>query len=107
MIDSTVTRKKDHYALVGEPEMLYLDHITLERGTGAEIADGLYKYVKNEMSFGDKLRVIEAVSTAVNTGKQKRCHSFVKMSFDTSIALVYMHFTCECTPIASSAQKTH
>ena len=42
------TRKEDHYVLVGEPEMVYLDHITLERGTGAEIADGLNKYVKNE-----------------------------------------------------------
>ena len=40
------TRKEDHYVLVGEIEMVYLDHITLERGTGAEIADGLYKYVK-------------------------------------------------------------
>ena len=64
------TRKEDHYVLVGEPEMVYLDHITLERGTGAEIADGLYKYVKNEMSCGDKLRAIGADSTAVNTGNK-------------------------------------
>ena len=66
----TTTRKEDHYVLVGEPELVYLDHITLERGTGIEIADGLYKYVKNEMSFGDKLRTIGADSTAVNTGNK-------------------------------------
>ena len=42
------TKKEDHYVLVGEPEMIYLDHNSLERGTGAEITDGLYKYVKNE-----------------------------------------------------------
>ena len=36
------TKKEAHYVLVGEPEMVYLDHNTLERGTGAEIADGLY-----------------------------------------------------------------
>ena len=48
--------------------MVYLDHITLERRTGAEIADGLYKYVKKEMSYGDKLRAIGADNTAVNTG---------------------------------------
>ena len=42
--------------MAGEPEMVCLDHITLERGTGAEIADGFYKYVKNDVSFGDKLK---------------------------------------------------
>ena len=61
------TRKEDYYVLVGQPEMVYLDHFTLERRTGAEIADGLYKYVKSEMSCGDKLRAIGADSTAVNT----------------------------------------
>ena len=40
-------RKEDHYVLVSEPKMEYLDHITLESGTAAEIADGFYKYVKN------------------------------------------------------------
>ena len=50
--------------------MVYLDHITLERETGAEIADGLYKYVKKEMSFEYTLRVIGADSTAVNTGNK-------------------------------------
>ena len=64
------TRKEDHYVLVGEPEMVYLDHSTLERGTGAEIADGLYKYVTKEMSFGGKLRAIGADSAAVNTGNK-------------------------------------
>ena len=64
------TRKEDYYVLVGELEMVYSDHITLERGTGAEIADGLYKYVKNEISCGDKLRAIGADSTAVNTGNK-------------------------------------
>ena len=59
------TRKEDYYVLVGELEMVYLDHITLERGTGAEIADGLYKYVQNEISCGDKLRALGADSTAV------------------------------------------
>ena len=65
------TRKEDHYVLVGEPEMVYLDDITLERGTGAEIADRLSKYVKNEMFCGDKIRAIRADSTAVNTGNKK------------------------------------
>ena len=64
------TRKEDHYVLVGEPEMVYLGHITLERGTGAEIADGLYKYEKNKISFGDKLEAVGADSTAVNTGNK-------------------------------------
>ena len=64
------TRKEDYYVLVGEPEMVYLDHIILESGTGAEIADGLYKYVKNEISCDDKLRAIGADSTAVNTGNK-------------------------------------
>ena len=64
------TRKEDHYVLVGEPKMVYLDHITFERGTGAEIVDGLHKYVKNEMSFGDKLGAIGADSIAVNTGNK-------------------------------------
>ena len=88
------TRKEDHYVLVGELEMVYLDHTTLERGAGAEIADGLHKYAKNEMSFGDQLRAIGADSTAVNTEK-KWCHSFVRMSFETSIAMVCMQFTCK------------
>ena len=64
------TRNEDHYVLVGEPKMVYLDYITLERGTGAEIADGLYKYVKKEMSFGDKLRATGADGTAINTGNK-------------------------------------
>ena len=64
------TRKEDYYVLVGELEMVYFDHITLERGTGAEIADGLCKYVKNEISCGDKLNAIGADSTAVNTGNK-------------------------------------
>ena len=59
------TRKEDRYALVGEPEIVYLDYITLDRGTSAEIADGLHKNVKNKMSFGEKLRPIGADSTAV------------------------------------------
>ena len=63
-------RKEDHYVLVGEPEIVYLDHITLERGTGAEIAGGLYKYVKKEMLFGDKLRATGVDSTAANTGNK-------------------------------------
>ena len=63
------TKKEDHYVLVGEPEMVYLDHNTLERGTGAEIADGLYKYVKNEKSY-DKLRPIGADNIAVNRGNK-------------------------------------
>ena len=63
-------RKEEHCVLVGEPEMVYLDHITLARGTDAEIADGLYKYVKNKMFFGDKLKAIGAEGTAVNTGNK-------------------------------------
>ena len=59
------TRKEDHCVLVGEPEMVYLDHITLERGTGAEIADRLYKYVKKDKSFGDKLIGLVTVSKIV------------------------------------------
>ena len=68
MINGTVKQdKKTTIVLVGEPEMVYLAHITLERGTGAKIAEGLCKYVKNKMSLGDKLRTIGADSTAVNT----------------------------------------
>ena len=43
------TKKEDQYVLVGDSKMVYLDHITLERGTGAEIADGLYKCGKRNV----------------------------------------------------------
>jgi hypothetical protein len=58
---------EDHYVLVGEPETVYLRHITLERGTGTAIADGLHAAV-DEMGILDKIRAVGADSTAVNTG---------------------------------------
>ena len=67
-VDDTLyskTKKEDHYVLVSEPEMVYLDHNTLS----AEIADGLYKYVKNKKSC-DKFRANGADNTAVNIGNK-------------------------------------
>ena len=71
------TRKEDHYILVGESAMVYLDHITLERGTGAEITDGLYKHVKNEIFFGDKLRAVGADSSLLLLTQETKMVPFV------------------------------
>ena len=75
--------------------MVYLDHITLERGTGAEIADRLYKSVKKEKSFGDKLIANEADRTAVNTENKNgairllECH--LKRALHSFICSLYVN----------------
>lgn len=60
---------EDHYVLVGEPGTNYLSHLTVERGTGAAIANGLYEAMK-EMEITDKIVAVGADSTAVNTGRK-------------------------------------
>ena len=58
---------QDHYVLVGEPGTFYLDHLTIERGTGAGIADGLMKWlVENDIK--NEIKAVGADSTATNTG---------------------------------------
>ena len=90
------TRKEDHYVLVGEPEMVYLDHTTLEKGAGAKIADRLSKYVKNEMFCSDKIRAIGADSTAVNTGNKKRAIYLLECHLKrASHWFIIMQFTCK------------
>ena len=66
--DTTVTKKKkgkkwygakeiqDHYVFVREPGTFYLDHITIEQGTGAE----------NDIK--DEIKAVGADSTATNSG---------------------------------------
>jgi hypothetical protein len=60
---------EDHYVLVGEPGTIYLQHITLERGTGSAIAYELHAAV-DEMGIKDKILAVGAHSTAVNSGPQ-------------------------------------
>jgi hypothetical protein len=62
---------EDHYVLVGEPGTVYLRHITLDRGTGIAIADGLHAAV-DEMGIMNKILAVGEDSTAVNTGPQCR-----------------------------------
>ena len=77
--DTTLTKKKKgnkwygakeiqyHYVLVGEPGSFYLDHLTIEQGTGAGIADGLVKWLV-ENYIKDEIKAVGAHSMATNTG---------------------------------------
>jgi hypothetical protein len=77
--DSTLVKEKqgskwysskkleDHYVLVGEPGTVYLQHITVDRGTGQAIANGLHGAV-TDMGIVDNIMAVEADSTPVNTG---------------------------------------
>jgi len=77
--DSTLVKEKqgskwyssrkveDHYVLVGEPGTVYLQHITVDRGTGQAIADGLHGAVA-DMGIVDSITAVGADSTPVNTG---------------------------------------
>ena len=59
-------RREDHYVVIGEPGTIYLDHLTLQHGTGTAIADGLENAIK-AMGIAENLVAIGADSTAVNT----------------------------------------
>lgn len=63
------TRTEDHYVLVGEPGTSYLRHLTIEQGTGAAIADGIYKALQ-DMEIESKIFAVGADSTPVNTGRK-------------------------------------
>ena len=77
--DSTLVKEKknnkwysrkiieDHYVLVAEPGTSYLQHITVERGTGQGIANGLYEAI-SEIGIAESLTAVGADSTPVNTG---------------------------------------
>ena len=65
-----------------------------------------YKYVINEMSFGDKLRAIGADSTAVNTGKNGairllECH--LKRALQWFICSLHVNEL----PLRHLCKKTH
>ena len=60
-------RREDPYVVIGEPGTIYLDHLSLQHGTGAAIADGLDIAIK-AMGIADNLIAIGADSTAVNIG---------------------------------------
>ena len=53
--------------LVEEPGTFYLDHLTIEQGTGAGIADGLVKWLV-ENYIKDEIKAVGAHSTVTNTG---------------------------------------
>ena len=58
---------EDHYVVVGEPGNVYLQHITMDKGTGDAIADGLHAAV-SDMGIVDSIIAVGADSTPVNTG---------------------------------------
>ena len=60
---------EDHYVLVGEPGTFYLQHLTLQQGTGAAIAEALH-CATDEMEITSHIAAVGADSTPVNTGQR-------------------------------------
>ena len=62
---------KEHYVIVGEPNVFYLLHVMLENGSGYKVATSVYSAIKNT-SLEQKLKIVGSDGSAVMTGKSKR-----------------------------------
>ena len=73
-----VSKRKieEHIVIIGEPETMYLNHITLENCCGSGIAKGLFEFL-NGASLRNSILAIGSDSTNTNTGK-KRCNSLLR-----------------------------
>ena len=67
--------------MVGEPGTVYLQHITVDKGTGEAIADGLHGAL-SDIGIVDSIIAVGADSTPVNTGSKGGAIHFLEQQLD-------------------------
>ena len=99
--DATLTIKKlnhkyfksivlqDRYAVTGEPNNFYFNHLTPATGKGINIAHGLWQVIQGT-TLESKLTLVKADGTNVNTGCNNG-NSLPRIVFAKTSSMGYMH----------------